>query len=50
MLCPFPWGELGAHLTRCRLGRGLPPQLHQGYRQTWQTDRQTDRTVVPYSI
>ena len=22
MLCPFPWGELGPHLTQCCLGRG----------------------------
>jgi len=25
LLCPFPWGELGPHLTQCRLGWGLPP-------------------------
>ena len=25
LLCSFPWGELGPHLTQCRLGRGLPP-------------------------
>jgi len=25
LLCPFPWGELGPHLTQCRLGRHLPP-------------------------
>jgi len=24
-LCPFREGELGSHLTQCRLGRGLPP-------------------------
>jgi len=24
-LSPFPWRELGPHLTQCRLGRGLPP-------------------------
>jgi len=22
LLCPFRWGELGLHLTQCRLGRG----------------------------
>jgi len=21
---PFPWGELGLHLTQCGLGQGLP--------------------------
>jgi len=26
-LCPFSRGELGNHLTQCRLGRGIP--LHQ---------------------
>ena len=25
LLCPFPWGELGLHLTQCSLGQGLPP-------------------------
>ena len=25
LLCPFPWGELGHHLTQWRLCRGLPP-------------------------
>jgi len=25
LLCPFPLGELGAHLTQCRLSLGLPP-------------------------
>jgi len=24
LLCPFPWGELGPHLTQCGLGRSLP--------------------------
>jgi len=24
-LCPFRGGEVGPHLTQCRLGRGLPP-------------------------
>jgi len=24
-LCPFWEGELGAHLTQCRLSQGLPP-------------------------
>jgi len=27
LLCPFPWGELGPHLTQCGLDRGL--SLHQ---------------------
>jgi len=25
LLCIFPWGKLGPHLTQCGLGRGLPP-------------------------
>ena len=25
LLCSFWWGELGPHLTQCRLFRGLPP-------------------------
>ena len=25
LLCPFLWGEIGPHLTQCRLGRGLSP-------------------------
>jgi len=25
LLYPFPWGELGPHLTQCRPGQGLPP-------------------------
>ena len=25
LLCPFLWGELGPHLTQCRLGWSLPP-------------------------
>jgi len=25
LLCKFPWGELGPHLTQCGLGRGLSP-------------------------
>ena len=25
VLCPFPSGELGSHLTQCHLGLGLPP-------------------------
>jgi len=25
LLCPFPWGELGPHLTQCGVDRGLPP-------------------------
>jgi len=25
LLCPFPWVELGPHLTQRRVGRGLPP-------------------------
>jgi len=50
LLCPFPWGELGPHLTQCRPGRGLPPYqvascdpsnrlatIHQRHRQTRQT-------------
>jgi len=24
LLCAFPWGELGPHLTQCGLGQGLP--------------------------
>ena len=24
LLCPFPWEELGPHLTQCGLGQGLP--------------------------
>ena len=24
-LCPFRGGELGPHLTQCRVGQGLPP-------------------------
>jgi len=24
VLCPFSWGELGPHLTQCRLGQGPP--------------------------
>jgi len=27
LLCPFPRGQLGPHLTQCRLGRGLPPYM-----------------------
>jgi len=27
LLCPFPWGQLGPHLTQCRLGLGLPPYM-----------------------
>ena len=54
LLCSFPWGELGSHLTQCRLGQGLP--LYQvaswsiyalGHNTpTLQTDRQTNRTTV----
>ena len=25
LLCRFPWGKLGPHLTQCLLGGGLPP-------------------------
>jgi len=48
LLCPFPWGELGPHLTQCGLGwetwhldpSNLLATIHQRHRQT---DRQTDR-------
>jgi len=26
LLCPFPWGELGPHLTHCGLGTAAPFQ------------------------
>ena len=44
LLCPFPWGEegeLGPHLTQCRLGRD--PSKFQSFGHntpTLQTDRQ----------
>jgi len=29
LVCPFPWGNMGPHLTQCRLGRAyLPAKLH----------------------
>jgi len=59
---PLSVGELGPHITQCRLGRGLPPYakwhldpsnrlatIHQCYRQTGQTGqryRSTGRTVT----
>ena len=51
ILCPFAWGELGSHLTQCRLGWGLPLyQVASGSIQSFgtihQRHRQTDRTVV----
>jgi len=46
-LCPFLEGELGTHLTQCRLDRGLPPfsfiQPFGHSTPTSQADR-TDRT------
>jgi len=47
LLCPFLEGELGTHLTQCRLDRGLPPfwsiQPFDHSMPTSQADR-TDRT------
>jgi len=48
---PLDEGELNPHLTQCGQGRGLctpsfiliRPTVHERYRQTGQTDRQTDR-------
>jgi len=47
---PFRGGELGPHLTQCRLGRGLPPYqwcLNPCNRlATRQRHRQTGQTTV----
>jgi len=51
---PLSVGELGSHLTQCRLGRGLPAYIPSGiliHPAVWPqytnvTDR-TDRTTVP---
>ena len=50
LLCPFLWGELGPHLTQCRLHRGLPPyQVVSSSIQPFGHNTpmlQTDRTTV----
>jgi len=60
LLCLFPLGEVGFHVTQCRLGRDLPgitkwhldpsnrlATIHQRYRQTDGTDRTDKRDNGP---
>jgi len=51
LLCPFPWGKMGPHLTECRLGRGIHPyqvarhlDLSNRFATIWQRYRQDSGT------
>jgi len=33
--CPFPWGQLGPHLTQCGLSRGLPFLVNHEHGALW---------------
>jgi len=53
MLCRFPWGELGPHLTQCRLGRGsilsgilIHPTVGSQYTNVTDRTGQTGQTTV----